>query len=422
MRTREHLLQLPSRSTPGVDLFNRPFGIFDESHLLKSAVVWGPVGAEAVLAQLFPEEKSLFFKEFDVPAARQEGINYQETLRSWGVEVISARDHLAKILGRVNLEVTLDKRKVESELLSQSRAIRMVFGGPNRGLGGTIVHLLEEDIKLYGERDALALNHILCRTERLPLGNLLYARDQMNVLLGQRVVSSMAKEIRKPEVLLYEQVYNAHLVDHEPIKIPSGETFEGGDAYIHQGHVWVGVGTRTTMGAALKIYEGLKGDLRRHDLKFAVVRDEDAFNRPFSEQQAFMHLDTFSNPTGKKDIAVCLEEATRRKILLVGSIGESTVIKDTRLSFIDYLEHEVKEDNIVVISKGEQQDFGCNFLLLGEYDDGRTVILVPLQSNTDTNNQLRRLGKEVVLTDLYQSTRGYGAAHCMTGQLLREVA
>ena len=94
------------------------FGIYDESHPLKSAVIWGPIGAEAVLAQLFPEEKSLFFQTFDVPAARQESIDYQKTLESFGVHVISARDHLAKILGEVNFGEKLDKRRVESELLS----------------------------------------------------------------------------------------------------------------------------------------------------------------------------------------------------------------------------------------------------------------------------------------------------------------
>ena len=230
----------------------------------------------------------------------------------------------------------------------------------------------------------------------------------------------MAKDIRKPEVPLYELVYNTHLPAHNPIRIPPGETFEGGDAYVHQGHVWIGVGTRTTFGAALKIYEALRDDLDRYGVKFAVIQDENPFDRPFSQQQDFMHLDTFSNPTGRKDIAVCIEEASRRKVLLIESMKGNTIIKNTGLSFIDYLEYVVQEDDIVVISKDEQQAFGCNFLLLGEYHNRRTVILEPLESNTDTNNQLRRLGKEIVPTNLYQSTRGYGAAHCMTGQLLRE--
>ena len=32
---------------------------------------------------------------------------------------------------------------------------------------------------------------------------------------------------------------------------------------------------------------------------------------------------------------------------------------------------------------------------------------------------LEKLGKKVVHTDLFESTRGYGAAHCMTGRLRR---
>lgn len=242
----------------------------------------------------------------------------------------------------------------------------------------------------------------------------------MNVLLGQRVVASMAKDIRKPEVELYERVYGDYLTQHDPIRVGSGETFEGGDAYVHQGYVWVGVGVRTTLGAALEIYEALKPDLDEYGFKFAVVQDDNPFGRPFSQQQNFMHLDTFSNPTGRKDIAVSREEASRRRVRLVSSFEGRTIIEDTQLSFIDYLEHRVKEDNILVISEEEQRQFGCNFLMLGEFNGGVATILSSLDSNTGINNTLRRLGKQVVPVNLYQSTGGYGSAHCMTGQLLRE--
>lgn len=392
------------------------FGIYDESHLLKSAVIWGPVGVEAALAQLYPPEISLFFNSFDVLAARREGLEYARTLENFGVKVAFARDFLVDLLPA---NPDLKKEEVTSQLRSKSKGIQETYRSNSIPVEDNIMELLEDDIARYGQERALTLNQALCLDTNLPLGNLIYARDQMNVLLGQRVVSAMAKEIRKPEVALYEEVYKSCLSEHSPIRIPSGETFEGGDAYIHQGYVWVGVGVRTTLGAALKIYDGLKPELDKHELKFAVVQDEDPFNRPFSEQQDFMHLDTFSNPTGRRDIAVCIEEAARRKVTLISTHKGSRVIKETGLSFIDYLEHAVK-DEVLRISEEEQRQFGCNFLLLGEDDDGTATIFVPLNSNSDINNQLRRRGKKVVPADLYQSTRGYGAAHCMTGQLLRE--
>lgn len=409
-------VRLPLQSTPTLSLQN--FGIFDESHPLKSAVIWGPIGVEAVLAQMLPENKSLFFQSFDVPAARVEGINFSAVLQQFGVTVITARDHLANALLQAHTDGGLTKQALVSRLLSKTRAFRTVFSTPKGGEEDAIVNLLEQDIERYGLDQALTLNDKLCNRSRLPMGNLLYARDQMNVLLGQRIVASMAKDIRKPEVGLYERVYNDYLTPHNPIMIPSGETFEGGDAYVHQKHVCVGVGPRTTIGAALSIYDALKPELDEYGFKFAVVCDDDPFGRPFSEQQNFMHLDTFSNPTGTKDIAVCMEEARRRKVRLISSFGGQAIVIDTQLSFIDYLEHTVQENHITVIPEDEQRQFGCNFLLLGE-TDGIATILAPLDSNTVINNQLRNMGKRVIPVDLYQSTKGYGAAHCMTGQLLR---
>jgi len=114
-----------------------------------------------------------------------------------------------------------------------------------------------------------------------------------------------------------------------------------------------------------------------------------------------------------------VEEAQRRKIRFLNTVNGTTAISNGLGSFIDYLEKT--EDNIAVISEEEQKGFGCNFLLKGENPDGDCTIFVPLRMNTETNNQLERMGKKLVYTNLLESTKGYGATHCMTGQLLREV-
>lgn len=388
-------------------------GIQDEAGLLRAASVWGPVGAEAVLAQCYPETISLFYQSFDVIAARQEGINYAATLQNRGVKVLMARDLLAQTL----IPKPLKKNEVISAMTEKAKTIQDQHGTHVKGFADLVVELVEQDINRYGEGPALVLNRTLSIVPKLPLGNSLYSRDQMNVLLETRVISRMAKAIRQDEVGLYEMVYQNHLAAHETIIIPQGETFEGGDAYIHNGTVFVGVGTRTTLGAAISIYQILKPQLDRYNLRFAVVEDENPFNKSFSEQQESMHLDTFSNPIGRREIAACVEEARRRKIRFLNTSGGNVVMLDGFGSFIDYLERT--EDNIVIIPKEEQREFGCNFLLMGKNQDGRYTVFVPLRNNTETNNQLYRLGKEVVYTDLFESTKGYGAAHCMTGQLLR---
>lgn len=388
-------------------------GIHDEAETLRAAAVWGPVGAEAVLAQYYPEEISLFYRSFNVMAARNEGLNYAQILQRYGVRVLMVRDLLAAALQ----PQPWTKNQLVTAMIERARNTQNKYGTQVPEAEDLIVELLEQDINRYGEGAALTLNRSLSIAPTHPLGNSLYARDQMNVLLAGRIVSAMAKPIRTHEVGLYETVYRMHLAPHVVINIPKGETFEGGDAYIHNGTVFVGVGARTTLGAAFSIYKTLKPQLDEHGLQFAVVEDENHLNKSFSEQQNSMHLDTFSNPIGLREIVVCVEEARLRRIRFLVSVNGNTVMQDGSMSFIDFLER--KEDNIVRIPLKEQQAFGCNFLLLGKNPDGKWTILVPLRDNTDTNNQLVRLGKQLVYTDLLESTKGNGAAHCMTGQLLR---
>lgn len=403
---------LPRMSQEAISLPVR-IGIQDEADSLQAATVWGAAGGEAVLAQCYPEDISLFHQSFDVLAARREGLNYTAILQNHGVRVLMVRDLLAEVLK----PKSLTKDQVTSDMVEKARTAQDLYGTHVREAADLIVELVEQDIRRYGEERALTLNRTLSITPQLPLGDSIYSRDQMNVLLNTRVVSRMAKTIRRREVGLYETVYKRYISPHETITIPQGETFEGGDAYIHNGTVFVGVGTRTTLGAAIKVYQILKPQLDRYGFLFAVVEDEEPFNKPFSEQQGSMHLDTFSNPIGRKEIAACVEEARRRRIRFLNTVGGNVIFNDGFGSFIDYLERT--EDNILVIPKEEQRGFACNFLLRGENQNGGYTIFVPLRSNTETNNQLARLGKEIVHTDLLESTKGYGAAHCMTGQLLR---
>ncbi len=407
MTARSHELLIPPNSIH--------IGIFDEAEPLKAAATWGAIGAEAVLTQCYPEEISLFHQSFDTLAARQEGLNYAATLQSHGIQVLMIRDLLADTLRPKPMK----KSDVVSTMIRKANSVQNQYGTHVRECAESIEELIAQDIEHYGENRALQLNTILSLDPKLPLGNSLYGRDHMNVLLQRRVVSRMAKNIRSHEVNLYELVYQQHLTAHETITIPPGDTFEGGDAYIHNGTVFVGVGARTTLGAAIRIYRALKPQLEESGLKFAVVIDESPFDRPFGEQQDSMHLDTFSNPIGRREIAVCIEEAQRRKIRFLNTSNGNLIVNDGFGSFIDYLEKT--EDHIVVIPKEEQRGFGCNFLLKGEDPDGVCTIFVPLRGNTYTNSQLEKSGKEIVHTDLLESTKGYGAAHCMTGQLLRKV-
>lgn len=388
---------------------NCKIGIYNETDPLKSAVTWGPVGAEAILAQFYPPEISLFLDDMDVLKARSEGLLYAETLKKHGVNIYLARDVLAELLQPTPLTFNA----VFSILVKKAEDIRAKFKTKNhKNYKEVIEQLLLLDIERYGKNRAFTLNWKLSLYPLLPLGNVMYARDQMNIFLSKRIRSHMKKEIRRPEVELYESVYEKLIGKNHSIFLPPTETFEGGDAYIHDETIYMGIGPRSSMGAALHIYESLAKEIKKHEYKFALVVDENYKKRSNLNQMLFMHLDTFSNPVGKRQIAVCLSEAKRRKVMILQLENGKVKIKDINKSFLEYLFEEGQE--IVAIPEEEQQSFGCNFLSVNS-----KTILVPLNTNKKTIEGLRDLGKNVVYAHLDESTKGFGAAHCMTGQLLR---
>ncbi len=412
-KTESHLLQNETASPSKTCL---SLGIYNELDHLHETTTWGPVGAEAVLASLYPKDISLFFDDMNVPIAREEGLNYTKFLEERGTTVVQVRDVLANLLPVDDLnhkEIPAQMiRKIRDTIQRYNSDVATnVYGG--KSIEDIAMELLEEDVKRYGEGPALALNKALSLSNELPLGNSIYSRDQMNVLLDTRVVARMSKEIRKPEVILYERAYDELLGEHTKVKIPEGETFEGGDAYIYNNTIYMGVGTRTTIGAAFAIYEQLHPKLEKNDMRFAIVEDIMYKNLTSEEQQESMHLDTFSGPIGDKQIAVCIEEAEKRVVTFLGTdIKGNIITAPTNKNFVDHL---IAEGNdIYIIPKSEQYEFGCNFLMMNSND-----VVLPLRTNESTNKTLEQAGKNLNFVDLYQTTRGFGAAHCITGQQRR---
>lgn len=386
-------------------------GIYNETDPLETAVTWGPVGAEGFLAQFYPPEISLFLDDMNVVKARDEAMFFSETLNKFNIHTYFARDILADTLEPTSISFDT----VLKILIQKADDTKEKFNTNNhKNYKEIIEHLLNLDIERYGTYRALALNWKLSLYPLLPLGNLIYARDQMNVLLSKRVKSHMKKAIRRPEVDLYEMVYQKITGQkNHTLVLPGNETFEGGDAYIHDGTIYVGIGTRTSIGAALHIYEKLYQQIEELSYKFVLVIDPDGIKRSSKDQMLYMHLDTFSNPVGKRQIAVCLSEAKKRIVKRLEKRNGKTVIADLKKTFLDYL----FEDGQVIVSipENEQKTFGCNFLAI----DDKTII-VPLKTNRKTIEGLESIGKRIIYSPLDESTKGFGAAHCMTGQLLRK--
>lgn len=387
-------------------------GIYDETDKLQKGSIWGEVGAEIVLTQLYPPHISLFHGEMDIPKARKEVNNFAETLMRSGVKVVQIRDRLAEIL---NPQKSLTVDKLLKGFVVKTKKDKLKYGNKelNNGHIEIIDWLLKEDIAKYGKSRALTLNWTLSIHPDLPLGNSIYARDQMSVILGKMIRSSMKEPIRQPETALYDRVYKELGLKSGIVGIPNSETFEGGDAFVHAKTVYIGVGRRTSFGAAKHIYEALKEDMSKYGYKFVVIEEEEPQTRSHHDEMSFMHLDTFFNPVGKNEVVICDKEASKKtvRVFTIGDKG-NTQILSTERSLIEYLEDE--NQKIIRVPLPEQQNFGCNFLTINE-----NTVIVPDIENIQTIEELKKVGKQVIRVPLAESTEGYGAAHCMVGQLFR---
>jgi arginine deiminase len=392
-------------------------GIHDENHRLTRAAIWGPIGAEALVAQLLPTNISLFLSSMNVIKARKEIEQFQLTLESHGVAVTPVRDEYARQLPS---DTHLVLKEVRDAILDKKNEITKRYHTEAPGhFEDDLDFLLDSDIHSYGLQKALALNVELILEPDIPMGNLLYARDQMNVILGHRVQSRMKHPIRVPEIEIYETVYRKMNLP-EPIVLPNDPryTFEGGDAYVHDGVIYVGVGPRTTAEAARYIYQELRLEIIDKGYAFVMVKDTTG-----DQGQDFMHLDTFSNPVGENEMVVCKAGAERREVVQLCPDTSGDIKEINRGPFIDYLQ---RYNEVYDVPADAQKEFACNFLAR----DGYTIFAA--DTNSDANKAVsdflagkiqvpnyRQPKKNVLPVPLEECTKGFGAAHCMTGQLVR---
>lgn len=379
-------------------------GIHQETDPLKTVVIYGPPSVEALLAQFYPTEISLFTGQMDVMKARSEVRSFIGVLEQNGVEVIQAKDFFA-----TDCQTQILRRKqILDELFAKAQMVGKQYGQDVPYWQDTLVELVDQEIETHGNDAALGLIRRTCLTPRVPHANIMYARDTMNMIGGDLVISQMAKTIRQDEEKLYRKFYQDHLGLTPSFNIPTGETFEGGDAYLHNNALWIGTSARTTTEAGLFIFRNTAQNLPGHD--FILVNDPNWQHRSHEEQQTNMHLDTFSMPAGERDIVICEEEGLRRRINIFDP--RKNELRFNKSSFISYL--ETRGQNVLVIPRSEQENYSCNFLMLN-----RNTGIIPMADNPYTIDLLEKAGKKLILVDLSECSKGSGTAHCMIAQLLR---
>src|SRR5258706_12058644 len=99
---------------------DHPVHIFNEIDPLKEVLVWGEPGCEALLAQLLPKSKSLFFTYYEVPEARMEFRRMQSLIEQEGVQVIRAKDAYVRVLAHQQIpDLSQNLQELERKFLQR---------------------------------------------------------------------------------------------------------------------------------------------------------------------------------------------------------------------------------------------------------------------------------------------------------------
>lgn len=409
--------------------------IFDETHPLQEVLVWGEPGIEALLGQLLPKSKSLFFSYYDVQEARREFRHMQELIEGERIKFIRAKDALARALSTRKMpNAPKSIKEIEQKLLQRANEYyetyrsRKIIDFSNEGIHGDIdevylqvqneiKQILQEDASTYGEAGAIRLNHLLSLTHELPLANIFYGRDQSQTLTDRIVLSALKWDIRKPEVDVFKQALIALGYDNGFVQVDHG-TIEGGDVAVLGDTCYIGVGTRTTMSAVKNLSKKIGAEMERQGIQIAAAVNkrhaEEAalYGAPTEEHMRIMHLDMFWIPLTHNLVMAYSHELDQREIIRISRNMDSFIIEELG-GFREFLSEKGIE--ILEVDEAEQKNFATNLLNLGN----KTVIMA-LSTNQRVIHELERRGFRVVSAELNKLVNGYGAIHCLTAPVRRK--
>lgn len=389
-------------------LVPQEFGVYEEVSTLKKTLSWGPVGTEAILSSMLDPDESLYVGVVDPIPAREQYRNFEAMLQNRGCEVIRVKDLLAWELKNNKDPIPAKSlREFEQQIISKSQRLSKQYKVVYKGDLHLIMPILEEDAEEYGEETAIRLNSLLCQTQtdELPMGNLLFGRDQSNLIGDTLFWSRMSKRIREPEVTVWKLALKEYLANQKSFEVTGNGRLEGGDTIVHNGNCLIGVGGRTNeigvMQVAPEIYkQGLN--------VYAVYHPERANGK--MEHQTTMHLDTFYMPAPKNTCVIYLEEAKDRQVTQL--MGKNSKYDGQVIStFAEYLVNSGVD--IIPITEDQQRDYQANFVVL----DNETVLVT--KKDKYLRGEFEKRGIKVIDGNLDAITKGYGGAHCSLTPILR---
>ncbi len=409
--------------------------VFNETSRLRTLMVWGEPGCEALLGQLLPKSKSLFFSYYEVLEARREFQKMQGMIEAAGVQVIRMKDAYVSLLkDKVLAGAPATLAELKQRLHQKADEFFETYQDQNsKDLAGDHVDLtpeavylqvkrdidaiLAEDVQAYGEEGAVKLNYVLSLSRDLPVANIVYGRDQSNALGEQIVISIMRWGIRLPEVEIYKQALE-HLGYGPVMAAVEHGTIEGGDSIIFGNTCYIGVGARTSLEAVQDVCEKIGARLQEHGISLVAVvnqrhaADSPSRTVPTQEHMQVMHLDTFWIPLDEKTVLGYGHEIDQRQVIKLSRVN-GHVQQENLGGFREYLAAQGLE--LIEVNQQEQVDFATNLLNLGD-----RRLLVSLSKNQRVIAELEQRGFQVLKADILKLVGGYGAVHCLTAPVVRE--
>ena len=399
-------------------------------------MVWGEPGIEALLGQLLPKSRSLFFSYYEVLEARREFRHLQSLVENEGIQFTRAKDALAKRLERQILPGEPQTiKELEAALLQRAGEYYETFREhkvkdfSNEGIHANIEavywqiqkdlqQILQEDLQTYGEKATIRLNHLLSLSHELPLANIFYGRDQSQALTDKMVLSVLKWNIRRPEVAIFKEALLELGYEEALVEIDRG-TFEGGDIAVFGDTCYIGVGARTTFSATKNLCRKIGPWMEKRGIQIVAAinkqheQESALYGAPTDEHMHLMHLDMFWIPLAPDLVLAYGAEVDRREVIRITRNSDMFITEELG-SFREF--HSNKGIEIIEVTRQEQENFATNLLNLGN----KTVI-VALSTNTRVIAELEKRGYRVLSAELNKLVNGYGATHCLTAPVRRRI-
>ncbi len=411
--------------------------VFNETDLLEEVLVWGEPGCEALLGQLLPRTRSLFFSYYEVPQAREEFRRMQALIEGEGVTVTRAKDAISRILKtRDSSNAPSTIKELKAQLLSKADELyelhrehktrELEREGIKRNLDDIYSQvkkdfsiILEEDADTYGEIAAVRLNHLLSLSNPLPLANIFYGRDQTQTLTDKIILSSLRWDIRRPEVNIYKDALTELGYLESLVPVERG-TIEGGDLAILGDTCFIGVGARTSYSAAKDVTRKIGPLLESKGIQIVAAinkrHEEEAstYGAPTDEHMHIMHLDMFWIPLSDDLVLAYGEEVDQRTVVRI-TRNSNQLVTEEMGSLRVFLAQKGVE--IINVTREEQENFATNLLNMG-----KRTLMVSLSRNKRVIAELEQRGFRLLNAEITKLVNGYGAVHCLTAPVRRKRA